>query len=998
MSTLDRALDLLTPGRVLEGLAAHFGQPAPRLEGSAREGVTCDMRPGSEEKDPSLSYKAGDRGPVFRRFGADDFEGGAVAFLESAGIPKREAVGLLISWAGLEDEKPAGQKGKTRRGAGRPAEGPAKKEAPADPQKRPLKLLSLEEARQKLEAFGPLAPSDLAFRLRGLRLLEDPADPSEAAQEVTRRGLWPAVLSGTLRAYALEDGARLPAHSLPGALFFEVRGPDGAAWAVKFRNTDAALSGEEEKTGKRPTRYAYAGKGAGRPAWCARPMREDLPTVLVEGELNAAAVFVMLEAAGFGDAYNVQGVASAGALPHLAHLRAGSAVYIFADMGDKRGEGDSAREVWGTLCAHAGAAVFQLGQTRAGEANPFAYQTALGEWQTGADACEALGNVPAFSSPEAHAAYLGQKLRAALEEAKPYAPAREVQEAEEKKAAKKEQPSSGLEAKARAIASEGQDLPEAHEIPDPEGQGGSFSDEQIKTLLRLDFPTVSADSDTAHAYRLRQMAGEDLAFIPEFGGYGAWNGRQWVAGGKDGPGQVEARRCAQRLGAAMRPEVARLLALYGLLEMAARQEEERSGRDSAQAKKGRAKAEAMEKAYFQHARAAKATEGDTKQKAILSSAQTLYIRPISDFEPKPWVVGFQNGVWDKGRFRPARREDYMLTLAAVDYLPDVDRSEWLEVLARITGGNEDLARTLQDVAGYALSGASSLRLLPWLYGEGGTGKGTFSEMLGTVLGEMAVTISPKHLATDSDRERLGAALFGRRVALCAEAGHARLDAESLKTLSGGDRLAVRRLYAEAFTARPSHVLLMVANDAPRVEAYDDALKDRVLALPFTHPLKEGGKLLGGKRLEEERQDPKSALVLGFAAWAVEGLARVYGSNAVHRAAICKKATRDFWADVDPLRDFWPFLDPSALAVDGVGVSDMRRIYEDWSKDSGARAMSSQKFNKAAASVGLEVVKKTGGRRVWVMGKPDLFPLDGEAMTVRQPEDGEEEGQTWAMDF
>lgn len=431
MSTLDRALDLLTPGRVLEGLAAHFGQPAPRLEGSAREGVTCDMRPGSEEKDPSLSYKAGDRGPVFRRFGADDFEGGAVAFLESAGIPKGDAARLLIEWAGLEDEKPAGQKGKGRKGKARrgPQKGqgsPAKEEAGKDPARRAPKHVGLSAALEKLAQFAPLTPEDLAYRLRGLRPLEDPADPSEAAQEVTRRGLWPAVRSGTLRAYALEDGARLPAHSLPGALFFEVRGPDGAAWAVKFRNTDAALEAAEAKTGKRPTRYAYAGKGSGRPAWCARPMREDLPTVFVEGELNAAAVFVMLEAAGFGDAYNVQGVASVGALPHLAHLRAGSAVYVFADMGDKRGEGDSAREVWGTLCAHAGAAVFQLGQTRAGEANPFAFQTALGDWKTGADACDALGHVPPFSSPEAHAAYLGQKLRAALEEAKPYAPAPEA--------------------------------------------------------------------------------------------------------------------------------------------------------------------------------------------------------------------------------------------------------------------------------------------------------------------------------------------------------------------------------------------------------------------------------------------------------------------------------------------------------------------------------------------------------------------------------------------
>ncbi|TSA85478.1 hypothetical protein FNU79_09790 [Deinococcus detaillensis] len=106
--------------------------------------------------------------------------------------------------------------------------------------------------------------------------------------------------------------------------------------------------------------------------------------------------------------------------------------------------------------------------------------------------------------------------------------------------------------------------------------------------------------------------------------------------------------------------------------------------------------------------------------------------------------------------------------------------------------------TLQDVAGYALSGAASLRLLLWLYGEAGTGEGTYSEILMTILGDLSETVSPKYLANDGDRERLGALIWGKRVAACAEAGNARLDAESLKTLSGGNRLSVRKLFSAWF--------------------------------------------------------------------------------------------------------------------------------------------------------------------------------------------------------
>lgn len=496
---------------------------------------------------------------------------------------------------------------------------------------------------------------------------------------------------------------------------------------------------------------------------------------------------------------------------------------------------------------------------------------------------------------------------------------------------------------------------EADDIPDPEGENGSYSDRQILTFLSLDFPVVAATTDKAHSYRLHALAGPDLLFVPELGGYAAWNGKQWLSGGKDGAGQIEAKRRVQSLGLAMEPEIERLLSLYTVLDVAVKRLAREHGPDSREVKAMSRKAEAMEKAYYTHSKAARGTESDSKQAAILSSARPLFAQSVKVFEPRPWVVGFQNGTWDNGTFREHRREDYMLTLAAVPYEPDAPRHDWYEVLNRITGGDAEFSLTLQHIAGYALSGASSMRLLPWFYGEGGTGKSTFTELLGTVLGEMAATIDPKLFAADAARERLGATIWGKRAAFCAEAGNARLDAEALKTLSGGDRVSVRMLYAESFTARASHVLMMVANDPPRVEAYDEALKDRVLALPFNHRLDAGPPLLGGKRLEELRLNPDSDLVRGFTAWAVEGLAQVHAAGTIYRAPVCVAATREFWGDVDPLHEFWLEQDISELVM-GVGVTEFRKRYEAWCEASGGRPVGAPKFKKACESVGLEVVK------------------------------------------
>ncbi|WP_216319740.1 DNA primase family protein [Deinococcus aestuarii] len=516
------------------------------------------------------------------------------------------------------------------------------------------------------------------------------------------------------------------------------------------------------------------------------------------------------------------------------------------------------------------------------------------------------------------------------------------------------------------------ELPQAADIPEAEHwvaeDRAEYSDRQMLDLLGLNrWPVTAPDTDTAHAYRLAELAGGDLRYTGKLGGWLAFDGRQWRMGAGrkgDGEGDLMAQGLSQKLSGIMGPEVARLFALRGVLAPF------KGSREM--------DIQAMERAAWRHVRAQKAVESRSKQKAVLENARPLLMVDHALFEPRPWVLGFQNGVWDHGQMREHRREDHMLTLSPVEYHADADRGVWQEVLDRITGGDAELARTLQDVAGYVLSGSSTLRLLPWLYGPKGTGKSTFAELLGTVLGDMAASLDTKLFAADSARERLGAAVWGKRAAFCAEAGNARLDAELLKTLSGGDRLPVRFLFSEPFTAAPRHVLLMVANDAPRVEAYDEALKDRVLALPFLHPLEVPGlpRLLGGARIEAMRQDPTSALVQGFTPWAVEGLGRVLRERNVYRAPVTADATAGFWADVDPLREFWASRDLSSLSL-GVGTAEFRQEYEKWCEAEGARPVGQRAWYAACAAVGLHK-GSNGKNRVWRLKTARLFPGWGSA--------------------
>jgi len=493
----------------------------------------------------------------------------------------------------------------------------------------------------------------------------------------------------------------------------------------------------------------------------------------------------------------------------------------------------------------------------------------------------------------------------------------------------------------------------AQEIPAPlltDDKGNpEYDPAQLVALLHPSWPVQNLTTHAAHAQRIRDHIGDDLCYSPNLG-WLVYNGQCWQ---RDDKHATKASARVAKLTQDVRNEAATLYSFAGTLAKAGRESD----------------AKAMSKAATALLRHTKQVESKMFIEGALHLAAGLLAVETEQFDQKPWLIGFQNGTWDKGIWREHRRDDFLLHLSPVHLDFEADRREWLATLDRITGGDCDFAQMVQDVAGYILSAASHLRLLPFFYGPKGTGKSTVAELLQTVLGHMAATIDPKKLQDSAARERLGADLWNRRLAVCSEAGSQRLEAELLKTLSGGDQLAVRFLFREAFTAPPRHVLLMVTNDPPKMDAYDAALKDRVMALPFNHPLDNGAplELTGGKRIEAVRQDHESPLLRGFAAWAIEGLARVWQSQEIYRAPCAETATAQFWADTDQLTPFWETIEEAEL-LDGIGKTELRKRYETWCETEGARPFNRTQWARACASQGLQDEKRTEGKRFWYLPK------------------------------
>lgn len=490
-----------------------------------------------------------------------------------------------------------------------------------------------------------------------------------------------------------------------------------------------------------------------------------------------------------------------------------------------------------------------------------------------------------------------------------------------------------------------------HSIPSPTRSTGGkpeYDPRQLVELLYPSFKSVALTTEASHAERAAFLIGADILYCPELGflHYEPKRGF-WL---KDDKEATLTSAKLKNLAPIVREESSSLLRCAAILATA--------GRDSDAHAMSRAANELLD-----HARQVERQAFLTGAAKFLAADRRAEIEQFA-ITSTSWKFAFKNVVFDRGDWRPARRDDFLLNTSPVELDRNADSSEWNALLTRIVGDTPGFAETLQDIAAYAVSGASSLRALPWLYGPRGTGKSTFAELLQTVLGEAAATVDTALLQEDSSRERLGASLWNKRAAFVAEAGNKRLDAELLKMLSGGDRLSVRFLYKEPFTASPSHVLMLTANDAPKTNAYDDALKDRVIALPFTHTLSKGEPLTfaGHMRLESARRDPNSSLLRGFVAWLAEGLEHLYQTQEIRRDDTIKAATAQFWSDVDPLTPFWDTIEREALTK-GIAKSELRERYEAWCRDEGTRPVNRSQWVEACLSYGL-FEGKSGGVRWW----------------------------------
>lgn len=250
----------------------------------------------------------------------------------------------------------------------------------------------------------------------------------------------------------------------------------------------------------------------------------------------------------------------------------------------------------------------------------------------------------------------------------------------------------------------------------------------------------------------------------------------------------------------------------------------------------------------------------------LARSHPVHARESSDFDKSTMLLNTPGGTVDleTGELRPHSRLD--LITKATTVAPAGDCPTWQTCLRTWCAGDDELVAFLQRLAGYGLSGSTREQVFAFFYGTGANGKGSFLNTLTDILADYA-RIAPTDTFTASTGERHPtdlAMLRGARLVVAQEtADGRRWDETRVKALTGGDPISARFMRGDYFTYVPQFKLVIAGNNKPGLRNVDEAMRRRLLLVPFTVTIPAGQR-------DPNLRDKLMAEASGILAWAIEG--------------------------------------------------------------------------------------------------------------------------------
>ncbi|WP_164002313.1 DNA primase family protein [Pyxidicoccus caerfyrddinensis] len=457
-------------------------------------------------------------------------------------------------------------------------------------------------------------------------------------------------------------------------------------------------------------------------------------------------------------------------------------------------------------------------------------------------------------------------------------------------------------------------------IADAHAAGARPCEEQLRASC---LPT-----DLGNARRLVQMHGEDLRYVRELDGWLVWSGQRWMP---DERGELQ-----RRARAVVETLIADAVALTKM--------------DVDRGKK-----------LMAHALN---SQSDRALRALVSLAAAEPDVPMHPgwLDRDPYLLNCLNGTLDlrTGALHPHDRDELLTKALFIPYFADAPCPTWDAFLADIFEGSESLIRYVQRAIGYTLTGLTVEQVLFLLYGDGANGKSTFLNVLRSMLGDYAMVAPASTLMVRDAKSPTNdiARLRGARFVMAVETdGDKRLAEVVVKSLTGGDAVAVRYLYKEHFEFVPNFKIFLATNYKPRIQGSDEGIWRRVKLIPFN------------KRIPEERRDKTlenrlRAELPGILAWAVRGCLQ-WQREGLGEPTEVREATLAYREEMDPLGGFLVHC-CERVSNGRVAVQAVYERYRQFCQAAGEPPLSMKAFNNHLRERGFNAIRAgANGSTVWV---------------------------------
>lgn len=323
-----------------------------------------------------------------------------------------------------------------------------------------------------------------------------------------------------------------------------------------------------------------------------------------------------------------------------------------------------------------------------------------------------------------------------------------------------------------------------------------------------------------------------------------------------------------------------------LEQQALTQEEKEDTEQLSEGEKTHEDIESMAANLRKRANSLRNTRSSRPMLAQLHSFDEIF-RSLDDFDSVPMILGTKNAKTldlnaltdpEGSAIRDSKRSDMLTMSTAVSVQEGATHQVWEDFLEKFLPDPE-IRRFAQKVFGYSLVDYNPSKLLVFLHGSSNTGKTTILEAMAAALGDYAAPMNAQRIfgfqGAGPNPELVS--VMNKRMLILSEVGDGhRLSSNAIKQVTGNDLQQARKNHSNHIVnSVPRFTPYVSTNNPPKIDRGDEALKNRILVIPFDHPHEP--KRIAPEEDLKQNKEISSAILW----WIIEGC-RMYLEEGLER--------------------------------------------------------------------------------------------------------------------